>query len=74
MDFLFLNLILPENNISPAKSAAMDDITRTNESDIAISIENVWKIFGTRANEALAAIKASNLSKAEVLEEFNPIH
>lgn len=49
----------------------MDDITRTNESDIAISIENVWKIFGTRANEALAAIKASNLSKVEVLEEFN---
>jgi len=36
-----------------------------------IVLENVWKIFGERADEALAAIKSRGLSKAEVLEEFS---
>lgn len=32
---------------------------------------NVWKIFGNRADEAMAAVRAENLSKAEVLERFS---
>ncbi len=36
----------------------------------AIEIKDVWKIFGPRAKEALAAIKSEGLSKAEVLETY----
>ena len=36
-----------------------------------IRLENVWKVFGARAAEALSAIKADNLSKAEVLSRYN---
>ncbi|WP_027255981.1 quaternary amine ABC transporter ATP-binding protein [Leisingera aquimarina] len=39
--------------------------------DIAIDARGVWKIFGARADEALRAIHAEGLSKAEVLERFN---
>ena len=53
----------------------MDDKRRSKNADAAIStaisIENVWKIFGARAAEALQAINMDNLSKAEVLERFN---
>ncbi|MBX2836223.1 MAG: betaine/proline/choline family ABC transporter ATP-binding protein [Gammaproteobacteria bacterium] len=35
-----------------------------------IILENVWKIFGDRADEALAAVKSRGLGKPEVLEEF----
>lgn len=35
-----------------------------------IRLENVWKIFGDRADEAMAAIKKDNLTKAEVLAQF----
>lgn len=34
---------------------------------------NVWKIFGARAEEAMAAVRRDNLSKAEVLEEFQAV-
>ena len=36
-----------------------------------IECRNLWKIFGARANEAMAAIKERNLSKAEVQEQFD---
>lgn len=36
-----------------------------------VQTRNVWKIFGERSGEAMAAVKADNLSKAEVLEKFN---
>ncbi|MBU2867602.1 quaternary amine ABC transporter ATP-binding protein [Pacificibacter marinus] len=39
--------------------------------EIAIDARGVWKVFGTRADEALAAIHAEGLSKSEVLERFN---
>lgn len=39
----------------------------------AVEVNNVWKIFGDRAQEALKAIKARNLSKAEVLDEFEAV-
>ncbi len=39
-------------------------------SDEVIVLENVWKIFGARADEALDAIESRGLGKPEVLEEF----
>lgn len=37
----------------------------------AIKLRNVWKIFGPRAEEAMAAIKSEGLTKPEILERFN---
>ena len=34
---------------------------------------NVWKIFGERADEAMEATKAEDLSKAEILERFEAV-
>ncbi len=34
---------------------------------------NVWKIFGDRSAEAMAAVQSDNLSKAEVLEQFGAV-
>jgi glycine betaine/proline transport system ATP-binding protein len=39
--------------------------------EIAIDARGVWKVFGANADEALNAIHAEGLSKAEVLERFN---
>lgn len=41
--------------------------------EVSLEISNVWKIFGDRADEALQAIKEKNLSKAEVLEQYNAV-
>ena len=38
-----------------------------------VEISNVWKIFGSRAQEALRAVRESGLSKAEALSEFNAV-
>ncbi|MEP3120947.1 MAG: glycine betaine/L-proline ABC transporter ATP-binding protein [Nisaea sp.] len=38
--------------------------------EIAIDAQGVWKVFGDRADEALAAIHAEGLGKPEVLERF----
>ncbi|MDN2664579.1 betaine/proline/choline family ABC transporter ATP-binding protein [Psychromonas sp. 14N.309.X.WAT.B.A12] len=35
-----------------------------------IQLENVWKIFGDRAEEAMEAVKSEGLDKATVLERF----
>ena len=35
-----------------------------------IKLDDVWKIFGDRANEAMEAVKAEGLTKPEVLEKF----
>jgi len=39
-------------------------------SEEVITLENVWKIFGDRAEEAMQAVKDRGLSKPEVLSEF----
>ncbi|MGI9483615.1 MAG: quaternary amine ABC transporter ATP-binding protein [Hyphomicrobiales bacterium] len=39
-------------------------------SEAVIALNDVWKIFGSRAEEAMAAIESRGLSKPEVLEEF----
>ncbi|MEM9061591.1 MAG: betaine/proline/choline family ABC transporter ATP-binding protein [Pseudomonadota bacterium] len=41
--------------------------------DTVIEIEGVWKIFGDRADEAMAAIHAEGLGKAEVLQQYNAV-
>ena len=38
-----------------------------------IQVNDVWKIFGDRAEEALDAIRKENLSKAEVLERYEAV-
>lgn len=40
-------------------------------SDIAIECVNLWKIYGDRADEALAALKVDALSKDEVRDRFD---
>lgn len=39
-------------------------------SENVITLDGVWKIFGDRANEAMAAVQERGLTKPEVLEEF----
>ncbi len=41
--------------------------------EVVIEISNVWKIFGNKHKEALEAIQARGLTKAEVLAEFNAV-
>ncbi len=41
--------------------------------DVAIQMENVWKIFGDNADIALRAIKSEGLSKQDVLETYNAV-
>ena len=36
----------------------------------AIQLENVWKIFGDRSEEAMQAVRSQSLSKPEVLERY----
>ncbi len=38
-----------------------------------VELENVWKVFGTRSKEAMAAIRAEGIGKAEVLERYNAV-
>ncbi len=40
-------------------------------SEVEINCCNVWKIYGARADEALAAVRADNLSKDEVRDRFD---
>ena len=51
----------------------MNSDNTANISDPVIQVRDVWKIFGDRADEALAAIRQDNLSKAEVLEKFEAV-
>ncbi len=39
-------------------------------SEAVVKLSNVWKIFGERADEAMAAVKAEGLTKPQVLERF----
>ena len=42
-------------------------------SDIAIKLEGVWKIFGERAQDAMAAVVKEGLDKREVLARFDAV-
>ena len=43
-----------------------------NKQDVVVA-KNVWKIFGNRAAEAMEATKHRNLSKAEILNEYQSV-
>ena len=38
--------------------------------EIVVDLQGVWKIFGDRSQEAMAAVKAESIGKPEVLERF----
>lgn len=40
-------------------------------SECSIEVHNVWKLFGERHQEAFQAITASNLSKKQILEDYD---
>ena len=42
-------------------------------SDAVIEVENVWKIFGNKAEEAMSEIRSTGLSKSEVLEKYDAV-
>ena len=42
-------------------------------SEPAIRLEGVWKIFGTRVEEAMQAINRDGLTKTQVLEQFESV-
>ncbi|EHI48887.1 glycine betaine/L-proline transport ATP binding subunit [SAR116 cluster alpha proteobacterium HIMB100] len=41
--------------------------------DAVIEVENVWKIFGNKAGEAMSEIRSTGLSKSEVLEKYDAV-
>ncbi|MEO1239398.1 MAG: betaine/proline/choline family ABC transporter ATP-binding protein, partial [Pseudomonadota bacterium] len=43
------------------------------QDETVVEISNVWKIFGSTAQSALAAIRERGLTKAEVLAEYNAV-
>ena len=43
-----------------------------NQNDVVV-VNNVWKIFGERADAALAATREENLSKTEILERYEAV-
>ena len=51
----------------------MPETATESRDETVIEISNVWKIFGDRADEALRAIEAEGLSKAEVLSRYNAV-
>ena len=38
--------------------------------ETVVKLTDVWKIFGERADEAMAAVKSEGIGKPEVLERF----
>ncbi len=41
--------------------------------DAVVELENVWKIFGERASEAMEAVRTEGIGKPEVLERFGAV-
>jgi len=48
-------------------------LVKDNSGNAVVEVDGVWKIFGDRADEAMAAVEKDNLSKAEVLERFEAV-
>ena len=51
----------------------MNDKSSIAPEDVAIRISNVWKVFGANAEQAMHAVQTRDLSKAQVLSEFNAV-
>ena len=41
--------------------------------EVAIKVENVWKIFGTNSQEVIHSIQNNSISKKEALEKYNAV-
>jgi glycine betaine/proline transport system ATP-binding protein len=41
--------------------------------EVAIKVENVWKIFGNNSQDVINSIKNNNISKKEALEKYNAV-
>jgi glycine betaine/proline transport system ATP-binding protein len=41
--------------------------------EVAIKVENVWKIFGNNSQEVIHSIQNNNISKKEALEKYNAV-
>ncbi|MCY4051046.1 MAG: glycine betaine/L-proline ABC transporter ATP-binding protein [Gammaproteobacteria bacterium] len=41
--------------------------------DVVIELKNAWKIFGTKADEAMQAIETAGIGKTEVLEQYGAV-
>ncbi len=50
---------------------AIDPPTTSSDARPVIECRNLWKVFGTRADDAMKAIQAEGLSKTEILERFH---
>lgn len=46
-------------------------VSSIEKDDVVVRIDNVWKVFGERAAEAIEAIQTRGISKAESLAEFD---
>ena len=46
--------------------------TNNNDNPV-VRVQDVWKIFGEQSKEALQAVRNENLSKAEVLEQYEAV-
>ena len=42
-------------------------------SEVAIKVENVWKIFGNNSQEVIHSIQNNSISKKEALEKYNAV-
>jgi glycine betaine/proline transport system ATP-binding protein len=59
-----------ESLIDSDKHNQAEAIAKAKNSHPPIECRNLWKIYGSRGNEAMAAIKTEGLSKEEVLDRF----
>lgn len=51
----------------------MSSTLQQSANESVVQVRDVWKIFGDRADEALTAIKAENLTKPQVLERYEAV-
>lgn len=45
-------------------------VSENDTEEVVIQLSDVWKVFGTRADEAMEAVRTKGLSKTEVLEQY----
>ena len=50
-----------------SRESARDD------SEFAVELKHVWKIFGQKADQAMAALQESSLSKQQILEKYDAV-
>jgi len=56
-----------------AVTQKMTQTAKTASAGVSVELENIWKVFGARADEAMAAITAEGLSKQQVLERYDAV-